>query len=210
MVVFLESGAALALGEDDGRVEDLVEFGEVEPPAPESKTLVPDPAHIGAVWQARRRVNQDIRVLASPAARRGVVGDSIAESAWAVDLAERVDGANDGIGLTVVGKRVLQSADHGHAGDSRVDGQENIVEDDEGEEWARLCDLPGLVSVLAVVPVEVGDGDSVDRGDGQRHLVPQRALEDVLGDMEGVGEGRLAVVRVGDGRRRRVWRELED
>lgn len=104
MVVLLEGGAALALGEDDGRVEDLVELGEVEPPAPEGKAFVPDAAHIGAVWQARRRVDQDVRVLAGPSACGRVVGDGVAQSTRAVDLAERVNGAYDRVGLAVVGE----------------------------------------------------------------------------------------------------------
>lgn len=51
MVVLLERSAALALGQNDGRVKDLVELGEVEPPAPESKAFVPDSAHIRGVGQ---------------------------------------------------------------------------------------------------------------------------------------------------------------
>jgi hypothetical protein len=84
------------------------------------------------------------------------------------------------------------------------------VEDDKGEEGTRLRNAPGLVSMLAIVPVEVGDGNGVDRGNGQRDLVAQRALEDVLGNVEGVRKGRLAQVRVGDGRWRGVGGKLED
>lgn len=66
VVVLLESRATLALCEDDSRVEDFVEFGEVEPPTPESETLVPDPANIARVWQASRRVDENVGVLAGP------------------------------------------------------------------------------------------------------------------------------------------------
>jgi len=52
MVVFLECGASLALCENDGRVKDFVELGEVEPPAPESQALVPDSADIAGVGHA--------------------------------------------------------------------------------------------------------------------------------------------------------------
>ena len=209
MVVLLEGGAALALGEDDGRVEDLVELGEVEPPAPEGEALVPDAAHVGAVWQARRPVHEHIRVLTGPAVRGRVVGDGVAQPAWAVDLAERVDGAYDGVGVGVVGERVLEGEDHGHARDGRVDGEEDIVGDDKGEERARLGDAPRLVLVLAVVPVQVRDDDGVDERDGQRHLVVECALEDALRDMPRVRERGLTRVRVGDGLRRRVGREFE-
>jgi hypothetical protein len=162
MVVLLEGGAALALGEDDGRVEDFVELGEVEPPAPEGKALVPDAADIGGVGQASRGVDQDVGVLARPGVGGGVVGDRVAESSRAVDLAERVNGADDGIGVAVVREGALQCAHHGDARDGRIHCEEDIVEDDEGEEGARLRDAPGPVSVLAIVPIEVGDDDGVD------------------------------------------------
>lgn len=121
-----------------------------------------------------------------------VVRDCIAEPARAMNLAERIDGADDGIGIAVVGERVLQAADHGDAGNGGVDGEEDIVEDDKGVEGARFGDSPGLVTMLAVVPVDVGDGDEVDGGDGQWHLVGQGALVDVLGNGERVRKGGLA------------------
>lgn len=161
VVVLLESGASLALCENNGRVEDLVELGEVEPPAPESETLVPDPANIRRVWETISS-DGDVCIQAAPGIVGVAVRDSVAESARTVDLAESIDGANNSIGLAVVGEGVLQAADHGHAGNGRVDSQEDIVEDDKGVEWARLCDPPRLVPVLAVVPVDVGDGDEVD------------------------------------------------
>lgn len=209
MVVLLEGSAALALCENDGRVKDFVELGEVEPPAPESKTLVPDPANVGGVGQA---VGADLNlgIEAAPAVVDVAVGDGVAQAAGAVDLAEGVDGADNGVGLAVVGERVLEAADHGHARHGRVDGEEDIVEDDKGVEGAGFGDPPRLVAVLAVVPVDVRHGDEVDGGDGQRDLVRQRALVDVFGDGEGVLEGRLARPWRRNGRGRGIGRELED
>lgn len=71
-------------------------------------------------------------------------------------------------------------------------------------------DPPRLVAMLAVVPVEVGDGDSVDGGDGQGNLGVKRLLENVLGDLERVCEGRFPAVWVRDGRRCGIWRKLQD
>jgi hypothetical protein len=210
MVVLLQGGAALALDEDNDRVEDFVELREVEPPAPEGQALVPDAANVGLVWQARRRVDQNVRVLAGPAVGGRIVRDGVAEAARAVDLAERVDGAHDRVGVAVVREGVLQCEHHGHAGDGRVHGQEDIVKDDEGKERTRLGDAPRLVLVLAVVPVQVRHHDGVHSRNAQRHLVAQRALKDVLGDVERVRERRLCGVRVRDRGRRRVGRELED
>jgi hypothetical protein len=210
MVVLLERGATLAFYEDDNRVEDFVELGEVEPPAPESKTLVPDSANVGLVGEAGCRVHKDVGVLASPGVGSRVVGNCVTKPTGTIDLAERVDSANNRVRVAVVRERVLQRADHGHAGDGRVDSQEDIVEDNKGEERTRLRDPPWLVSMLTVVPVEVCDRDGVDGGNRQRNLVAQRALEDVLGDVEWVREGPDFGVWVRNRRRRRVWWELED
>ena len=209
MVVLLESGAALALGQNDSRVKDLVELGEVEPPAPESKTLVPDSANIRLVWQATRAY-KNIRVQAAPDIVGVVVGDSVAESAGTVDLAKCVNGTDNGVGLAVVGERVLEAADHGDASNGRVDSQEDIVEDDKGVEWAGFGDPPRLVTVLAVVPVDIGDGDEVDGGNGQGHLVRQRALVDVFGDRERVRKRRLASPWGRNGQGSGIGRELQN
>lgn len=161
VMVLLEGGAALALGQNNSRVKDLVKLGEVEPPAPEREALVPDSADIRLVWQAGG-ADEDIRVQAAPGVVGVVVGDGVAQSPGTVDLAEGVDGADNGVGLAVVRERMLEAADHGHAGNGRVDSQEDIVEDDKGVEWAGFGNPPRLVTVLAVVPVDVGDGDKVD------------------------------------------------
>jgi hypothetical protein len=210
MVVFLERSATLALHEDDNGVQDLVELGEVEPPAPESKTFVPDSAYVRLVWETSRRIDKDVGVLASPGVGGRVVGDCVAKSAGTIDLAERIDSADNRVRVAVVREGVFQGADHGHAGDGRVDSQEDIVEDDKGEKRTRLRDLPWLVAMLTVVPVEVCDRDGVDGSNRQRNLVSQRALEDVLRDVEWVREGRDFGVGVRNRRRRRVWWELED
>ena len=209
MVVFLERGASLALCENDSRVKDFVELGEVEPPTPESQALVPDSADIAGVGHAIR-TDENVCVEAGPGVVVGAVGNGVAQTAGTVNLAESVNGADDGIGLAVVGKRVLQAADHGHASDGRVDGQEDVVEDDKGVEGPGLCNPPRLVAMLAVVPVDVGDGNEVDGGDGQRDLVREGALVDVLRYREWVCEGRLASPWGRNGRGRGIGGELED
>lgn len=103
MVVLLESGATLSLDQNDGGVEHFVELGEVEPPAPESKTLIPHPANIGGVWETVR-ADVDVRVPASPSVCIQVVRDGITKTSRALDLAERIDGANERVGLSPVGE----------------------------------------------------------------------------------------------------------
>lgn len=209
MVVLLERGASLALCENNGRVEHFVELGEVEPPAPESQALVPDAANVQRVGEA---IGSQGHVLVQAAPRVVVVAvpNRIAKSTRTVDLAEGVNGADKGVGLGVVGHGALHAADHGDKGHGRVDGEKDVVEDDKGEEGTRFGDLPGLVAMLAVVPVDVGDGDKVDRGNRQGHLVGEGALVDVLGDGEWVGECRLARPRRRNGRGGGIRRKLED
>lgn len=47
VVVGLERGAQLALGQDNKSIENLVKLAEIEDPSVEGQTLVPDAAHIG-------------------------------------------------------------------------------------------------------------------------------------------------------------------
>lgn len=75
MVVGLESGAALALCENDEGVEDLVEFGEVEPPAPEGKSFVPETAQIGRLGHTAIQLDESI--LGLPIARFWIKGSRI-------------------------------------------------------------------------------------------------------------------------------------
>ena len=127
-------------------------------------------------------------------------------------MAQGVDGSDNGIGLGVVGDGMLERADHGPAGDGRVDGEEDVVQDDEDVEGTRLADPPRLVAMLAVVCVEQGDGGGVDGGHGQRDDGLQHGVVDARGDGERVpeaGEGRIRDGR-GDGRRCGIGRESED
>jgi len=127
-------------------------------------------------------------------------------------VAQGVDGSDNGVGLGVVGDGMLERADHGPTGYGRVDGEEDVVQDDEDVEGTRLADPPRLVAMLAVVCVEQGDGGRVDGGDGQGHNGLQSAVVDVLGDGERVPEAREGSLSDGrrNSRRGGVWGKLED
>ena len=207
VVVSLQGGAPLSLGKDDKSVKDFVELGEVEPPAPEGETFIPEPAHIRGVRQARG-TQSDVGVLALPLVRIRVVRHSVTKPPRSMHLAQGIDGTNNRVLVRVVGERVLQAAEHGHAGDGGVDGQKHIVQDDKGIEDARLADAPRLVLVPPVVPVYEKDGGRVYGGNGRGHRERQGAVVDVLRDGERVLE--RGVVRRRDRWRRGVGRELED
>lgn len=103
VVVLLEGRATLSLDQNNDGVEDLVELGEVEPPAPESKTLIPHPANICGIWETIR-TNMNVGVPASPSVRVRVVCNCVTQTSGSLDLAERIDGANKGVGLPPVGE----------------------------------------------------------------------------------------------------------
>ena len=209
VVVLLESRATLSLDQNDYSVENLVELGEVEPPAPESKALIPHPADISAVWEAVWS-NVDVRVPAAPRVRFRVVCNCVTKTSGSLDLAKRIDGANEGIGLPPIGEGSLQAVEHGHAGEGGVDGEEDIVGNDEGLEPAVAGNPPRLVAMLAIVPVEVGDGDGVHSRNCQRNFGVKRLLKDILRDLERVRKSRFAAVGVRDRRWCSIWGKLQD
>lgn len=89
MVVGLQSRATLALCDNDERVQDLVELAQIEDPAPESETLVPQSSNVGVIGSTVRS-HVDERVLGLPNVDGCVVGNRVAESSRSVDLAQRV------------------------------------------------------------------------------------------------------------------------
>ena len=184
MMIGLEGTTPLSLGDNDGSVEDLVKLAEIEDPAPESESLVPDTANIRWIRLAIR-IKIDQPVLRLPMALVGIPGHSIAQAARTMHFAERINSSSNSIGLSIVRDGVFESANHGHTGHGRVYGEKDVVEDDEGAESARLADSPGLVAMTAVILVEEDNGGRVDGGNGQRDLEGERAGEDIGRDREG-------------------------
>lgn len=211
VVVRLQSGATLALQNDDDGVEHFVELGQVEDPPPEGKTLIPHTAKVIRLRQTMG-IQLDVWVLALPLPGSRVVVHGVSQATRSVNFAQGVDSANEGIGLRVVWDGVLERADHSPAGDGRVDSEEHVVEDDEDVEGARLADGPRLVSVLAVVCIEQRDARCVYGCNGQRNDGFQCTVVDVGRDGERVPEAREGSISNGRGQRRRcgIRRELED
>lgn len=169
-MVFLKSGATLALDDENGCIHNLVELGQVEPPAPEGETLVPDSAQVGTVGQTLR-VHQHIRVEARPGAVVWMVDNRVTKASGTVNLAQRINRGNHSIGLAVMRERDFEAADHGEKCDGRIDSQEQVVANDEDLKCARLRNGPGLVAMLAIVPIEECGGDKIYGRDGQWDFV---------------------------------------
>ena len=141
----------------------------------------------------------NVGVPACPSIRVCVVCDCVTKTSGSVNLAERIDSANKRVRLPPVRERSLQAVKHSEAGDGGVDGEEDIVGDNERLEPAMAGDPPRLVTVLTVVPVEVGDRSGVDGSNGQGNFRVKRLLEYVLRDLKRVRESWFAAVGVRDG-----------
>lgn len=197
MVVCLQSRAALALCDNDESVQDLVELAEVEDPAPEGQSLVPQSSNISGVGVSVR-AHVDERVLGLPDVDGRVVGCSVAETSRSVDLAHRVGDAGKAVGVVEAGPGVHKGSEHGDEGGEAVDGERDIVQDDEGLEEGLACNPPRLVVTLAVPGVQAEDDEDVGGGEQEGHLGAHRKVEEPWRDAEGRAKGALA-----DGRRQR-------
>lgn len=176
VVVSLERRAALSLGEDDSRINDLVELGQVEEVPIKRQSLVPHPAALKARGSLPRRRSRRVR-------------DSVLRARGTVQFTQRVHDADDAVGAIDGGNGAREALVHPHEGPGGVDGQEDVVEDDEPAEGGGLGDGPWLVAARGVDLVEGYDGDGVDGGDCEGHAGVIGGAVDAGGDGEGRGEG---------------------
>lgn len=183
MVVGLQERAALALCKNDDRVDNLVELGQVKEPAPESKALVPESAHVlilrGAVWR-----NPDELVLGLPDVQSRVVSHGVTKSARSVQLAQRVCGAGKAIGGVDARPGVTECAEHCDKCYSRIDDEAEVVEQDKGLEELGMADAPWLEVATRVVGIEDDDGDQVAQCDCQWNLELQDVVVEFGGDRD--------------------------
>jgi len=186
MVISLKGRAALSLGQDNDSVDDLVELGQVEEPSVESQTLVPK----STADRCAREAALEKRCGANPAGSIWRVGDRVAQTSWAVQLAKRVDDANQTVGTGWRRDRTLETIPHADKCPGRVYGEEDIVQNDEPLEDGRLRDCPRLVASRDVDAVQNHDGDGVDRRNRKRD---PRIID-------------FGIDAQGDRERRSVWR----
>lgn len=147
VVVSLEGRAALALSKDDNSVDNLVELRKVEEPSVESKTLVPETS------TSRQRSGRDISLPGSggnPLLSSRIVRDGVAKSRWSMELAKRVHNTNDSLRSRWRWDSSLKPLPHAYKGPSRVNGEEDVVKDDDPVEGACLGDGPWLVAARGV------------------------------------------------------------
>lgn len=208
VVVGLESGAELALGEDDEGIKDLVELGEVEDPAVEGKTLVPETARVEAAGVAIG-TEGDVGRVGLESTGLIAVEDGVAETSGTVDAADGVDETSETFRTEGAHERAADGTEHADEGPGGVDGEEDIVGNDKPVERPGLADSPGLLAGRLVVDVEELGGNGVDGSDGQRDLGVQPGVVNIIGDVED-GRGVGADRRRGDEARVGGGRELEE
>lgn len=198
VVVCLQSRAALALCDNDEGVQDLVELAEVEDPTPEGQSFVPQSSNVSRVRVAvRAHVNE--RVLGLPDVDGRVVGSGVTKTSGSVDLAHRVGDTCKAIWVVKARPGVPEGSEHGDEGSEAVDGECDIVQDDEGLEEGLASDPPRLVVTLAVHGVEGEDGEDVGGSEEGWHLWAHREVEQPWRDAK-----RRAKRALSDGRRQRV------
>lgn len=207
VVVCLQSRAALALRNNDEGVQDLVKLAEVEDPAPESQSLVPQSSNVGRI-RVSVPAHVDERVLGLPDVDGRVVCCSVAKSSRSVDLAHRVGDTCKSARVVKAWPSVHKGSEHGDEGSEAVDCERDIVDDDEGLEEGLACDPPRLVVTLAVPGIEREDGDDIRSSKEEWHLWAHCEVEEPWRDAEWRAERALF-----DRRRQRSgqvgWREGE-
>jgi hypothetical protein len=208
VVVGLESCASLALCDNDHGVDNLVELGEVEEPAPEGKALVPEAANVGGVRSALWH-QLDHSVFGLPDIGGRVVVNSIAKAARTIDLTQRVGNTSQASAVVKSRPNSVDSAAHGVEGDTGVDSQENVVQNDKDLEGASFTDGPWLVSLTSVVRVDGEHSDDIGSRNGDGNLYVQGAVVDIEVDREGrLPSGLVGGRRESSGQMMR--RELEE
>lgn len=197
VVVGLESRAVLALSEDDEGVQDFVELAEVEDPAVVGETFVPETAHlvrVGVTSSIEKR-RGSISSSGHPLAAGLVEEHRVAQSRSTVDTTQAINSGSDAARAGRAADTALHSTKHTPESPSGVNGEEDVVEDNESLEGSGLADGPWLLVARAVVAVEQLDGDGVCGGNGQRNLGIKSCSEPAGGDIERVHDGQGGISR---------------
>jgi hypothetical protein len=208
VVVCLQSAGSLSLSQNDNSIQNLVELGKIEEPSVESQSLVPESSAISWSWlEAGRQGN--CWGLSNPLRAGWVVGDGIAESSLAVRLAEGVDNSNNAA-LNAGTESSLHAAEHAVESPRRVNGQEDVMRDNECLEGTGLGDCPWLVSAGLVEAVDGNDGDGVDGSDGDWDPGVEELDVEIGWDGEWWRENSISSWWCGDGDGVSGGRELEE
>ena len=202
MVVRLQGRTLLPLGQDNRRVKHLVELGQVEDPTQIRQALVPQTASICGIRQISLS-QLEVRIGDDPPITCGIVQRGIAVTPGPIDLAQGVRDPGQAVGITAIRPRVAEGPEHGGEGPGGVDGEEDIVQDDEELEHAGLAEGVGLVGATFVDAIDEDDGEGVETGDGDGNTHVEELGVEVAGDVEGLVPRRFREVR-----RRKDMREL--
>lgn len=88
------------------------------------------------------------------------------------------------MGVIEARQRVAEGPEHSGEGPGGVDGEEDIVQDDEDLEPAGLAKRVWFVSATLVHAIEQHDGDGVDGGNGNGDTDIEKLVEELGRDVE--------------------------
>lgn len=99
--------------------------------------------------------------------------------------AEAIRSSSDAARAKGVDETPLHDANHAPEGPGRVDGKEDVVQDDEDEEGACFADAPGLLVARLVVLVEQLGRDGIKSRNRQWNSSIQSRHIEIIWDVEG-------------------------
>lgn len=102
VMVRLQGRALLTLGQNDDGVKDLVELGQVEDPAEEGQTLIPETTKIGGVRNTSCS-QTELGVAEGPLVNGSVVRSRVTVTPGSIDLAQRIGNSCDVVGIIPTG-----------------------------------------------------------------------------------------------------------
>lgn len=123
--------------------------------------------------------------------------------------AEAIRSSSDAARAKGTDETPLHDTDHAPEGPGRVNGEEDVVQDDKDEEGACFANAPGLLVARLVVLVEQLGRDGIKSGNRQRNSSIQSRHIEIIWDVEGPQNSGRDMCRR-DWRRRVGRREVEE
>lgn len=208
VVISLQRGALLTLGKNDGRVDNLVELGQVEDPAKVSQTLVPETTDVTGVRLTASQLQRGVGN--GPFIGQRAVCGGVTVATGSIDLTERVHDTDEAIGLGPGREGVAEGLQHADKSPGGIDSQEDIVQNDEQLEQARVAKGIGLVAASFIDAIDQNHSERIDGSDGNWDPHIQHLVIEIIGNVEGLFPGPFRDMRRRNGHGELVGRKLEE
>ena len=146
---------------------------------------MPEPAELVEIRLRAKDTRCDFSNAGLPSLGGLIVGNGVAESWWAVNLAERIDSGSYTIRTPWSHSCRAQGTNHGGTGNAGVDGQKDVVDNSKVAEEVGLAETKWLVASLAVPTVHELDRANVDDGKSDGQPGVESGIEGTLAEVEG-------------------------